>query len=48
MPGREISYLMKLREGYHPREPWKLLDTGFQGFHSVESRFQVLDSGILS
>ena len=25
----------------------RALDTGFQGFHSVDSRFQVLDSGIL-
>ena len=42
---------MKLREMKHTspyvRLSKRALDTGFQGFNSVDSRFQVLDSGIL-
>ena len=51
MPDRGKSYLMKLREMKHASPYVRLsksaLDTGFQGFNSVDSRFQVLDSGIL-
>jgi len=51
MIGREKSYPMKLREMKHTspyvRLSKRALDTGFQGFNSVDSRFQVLDSGIL-
>ena len=43
---------MKLREMKHTspyvRLSERALDAGFQGFHSVDSRFQVLDSGILN
>ena len=51
MPDRGKSYLMKLREMKHTspyvRLSKRALDTGFQGFNSIDSRFQVLDSGIL-
>ena len=51
MPDRGKSYLIKLREMKHTspyvRLSKRALDTGLQGFHSVDSRFQVLDSGIL-